>query len=317
MRADLHVHSWFSTENRDIEFLRSRDCYSAPDAVYRTARARGMDLVTITDHDTFDGCLDFLDRHPGATDFIPGEEVSCRFPEGNIEVHLGVYGMTEALHRDLQPLRGNVFEVTACLRERGVFFALNHLLHFYRAQAPLDSYLRLLLEVPALEARNGAMSEAHNLLIEQVGRQASLPLIGGSDAHTLRRVGRTWTEVPGARTASEFLAGLRGGLSRPGGAHGGTLVLAGDVYGVVFKYMASLAGFGPRDHAGLDRLGCAAFSVSSLPFQFIPLLVAALTKSRERRVVAAVTEELASRAGVPLPLAADVESFDCAQVRAD
>ena len=306
MRADLHVHSWYSTENRDIAFLRSRDCYSAPDAVYRTARDRGMNLVTITDHDTFDGCLDFLNRHPDAPDFIPGEEVSCRFPDGDIEVHLGVYGMTEALHRDLQPLRRNVFEVTQCLRESGVFFALNHLLHFYRGQTSLASYLRLLSEVPALEARNGAMCQAHNLLIEQVATTSSpaLSMIGGSDAHTLRRVGRTWTEVPGAQNATEFLDGLKRGNSRPGGDHGGTFALAGDVYGVVFKYMASLAGVGPRDHAGLERLGCATFSALSLPFQFIPLLVATITKSRERRTVQSVSEQLATAAGSLSPATA-------------
>ena len=64
--------------------------------------------------------------------------MSCRLPDGDVEGALGVYGMTEALHRELQPLRRNVFEVTACLREAGVFFALNHLLHFYRGQTPLD-----------------------------------------------------------------------------------------------------------------------------------------------------------------------------------
>jgi predicted metal-dependent phosphoesterase TrpH len=308
MRADLHVHTWFSTENRDIAFLRSRDCYSAPDEVYATARRRGMDLVTITDHDTFDGCLDFLDRHPDAADFIPGEEVSCRFPDGDIEVHLGVYGMTESLHRDLQPLRRNVFDVTARLREAGVFFALNHLLHFYRVKTPLESYLRLLAEVPALEARNGAMCEGHNQLIERVASSTNpaLAAIGGSDAHTLRRVGRTWTEVPGARTAVEFIDGLRRGNCRPGGVHGGTLALAGDVYGVVFKYMASLAGRGPRDHAGLERLGCAAFSLGSFPFQFIPLLVAAIAKSRERRIVADVSRQIVLSPAAPPRL-------DCAE----
>jgi hypothetical protein len=111
----------------------------------------------------------------------------------------------------------------------------------------------------------------------------------------LRRVGRTWTEVPAARTAAEFVDGLRRGAARPGGAHGGTFALAGDVYGVVFKYMASLAGLGPRDHDGLERLGCAAFSLASLPFQFIPLVVATMTKSRERRIVAEVSRQLASR----------------------
>jgi predicted metal-dependent phosphoesterase TrpH len=297
MKADLHVHSWFSTENRDLAFLRSRDCYSPPEAVYRTARARGMDLVTLTDHDTFDGCREFLAAHPDAADFIPGEEVSCRFPDGDIEVHLGVYGMTEALHRELQPLRRNVFEVTSCLRQAGVVFALNHLLHFYRFQAPLESYLRLLFEVPALEARNGAMSRSQNLLIEECARLASpaRAMLGGSDAHTLRRVGRTWTDVPGARTAGEFLDGLRRGHCRPAGEHGGTVALAGDVYGVVFKYMASLVGVGPRDHGGLERLGCVSFSTLSLPFQFIPLLVAVIAKMRERRAVARVAEQLVTQ----------------------
>ena len=112
-----------------------------------------MDLVTITDHDSIDGCLELLDRCPDLEDFIIGEEVSCRFPDGDIEVHLGVYGMTEALHRELQPLRGNVFDVIACLRAHGVFFTLNHLLHFYRGQAPLASYLRLALEVPGARRR--------------------------------------------------------------------------------------------------------------------------------------------------------------------
>ena len=65
-------------------------------------------------------------------DVIVGEEVTCWLPDDRIEVHLAVYGMTEALHRELQPLRANVFDVAALLRERDVFFALNHLLHFYR-----------------------------------------------------------------------------------------------------------------------------------------------------------------------------------------
>ncbi len=176
MRADLHVHSWHSTQSAALRFLRSRDCYSDPVDVYRTARARGMDLVTITDHDSIDGCLELLNRSPDLENFVIGEEVSCRFPDGDIEVHLGVYGMTEALHRELQPLRGNVFDVIACLRAHDVFFTLNHLLHFYRGQAPLASYLRLALEVPALEVRNGAMLPEHNSLIEQYAACHAGPL---------------------------------------------------------------------------------------------------------------------------------------------
>ena len=65
-------------------------------------------IVTITDHDSIDGCLELRERFPDADDILAGEEVSCRMPEGDIDVHLAVYGMTEALHRNLQPLRRNV-----------------------------------------------------------------------------------------------------------------------------------------------------------------------------------------------------------------
>jgi predicted metal-dependent phosphoesterase TrpH len=303
LRADLHVHSCFSRQSGNMKFLKSRDCYSSPDAVYRTARARGMDLVTITDHDSIDGCLDFLARHPDAADrdFIIGEEVSCRFPGTDIEVHFGVYGITEALHRELQPLRRDAFEVAACLRDAGVFFALNHLLHFYRGQVPLDDYLRLLAEVPALEARNGTMLAAHNGLIEGLAHAAvgvtparRLSVTGGSDAHTLRRIGTTWTAAAGT-TPAEFLASLRAGQAAVGGAHGSATAIAADAYGVILAYIASLAGFGPRDHTLTHRALCLAFSAVTLPAQFLPLALAWNGKRHEARQVRHLAAAAAGR----------------------
>ena len=149
-------------------------------------------------------------------------------------------------------------------------------------QAPLEAYLRLLLEVPALEVRNGAMLASHNALIERYARtvQPGWVAIGGSDAHTLRRVGTTWTEVPDAASAAGFLAGLRAGTCAPGGVNGSVLAISGDVYGVVARYIASLAGIGPSDHHGLERLACLAFSAGSLPFQFTPALVAVVEQDQ-------------------------------------
>jgi PHP-associated len=227
---------------------------------------------------------------------IIGEEVSCWLKD--IEVHLGVYGMTETLHREIQPLRRNALDVIACLRSAGVFFSLNHLLHFYRGQAPLTEYLGLIEEVPALEARNGAMLPAHNLLIEEIvsrrnrtTQAPALAAIGGSDAHTLRRVGRTWTEAPG-RNREEFLESLRLGFARPGGDHGAATTVAGDAYGVIRSFLASLIGLGPRDHAGWHRAGCLAFSSVSLPFQFLPMAIAVAGKRAEAAKVRSVKAAL-------------------------
>ena len=273
-----------------------------------------MDLVCITDHDSIDGALELLAQRPEADDVIVGEEITCRLPDGNVEVHIAAYDMTEALHRDVQHLRGNVFDVTARLRQAGVFFALNHLLHFFRGQLPLDRYLELVNEVPALEVRNGTMLPAHNLLCERLVHAqgsvtASFPLgmIGGSAAHTLRRVGTTWTEAPGT-TREQFMDSLARGLGRPGGRHGGTAAVAGDAYGVVSRYIAALAGFGPQDVRSWRRAACLSFAAVSLPFQVTPLLVAAARKSSEARIVRDVTrlrDSVASarqaEPGAPIP----------------
>lgn len=292
-RADLHVHTCHSRVTGTMRFLRSRDCYSDPFAVYAVAKRRGMDIVTFTDHDSIDGCLEFLSRHPDATDFLVGEEVSCHVPDTGLQVHLGVYGTDEAIHADLQPLRGNVFEVMAYLGTRGVFFAVNHPFFFFRHQLPLADYLRLVAAAPAVEARNGTMLARHNTLVGDLWgrlRGAGAPITAGSDAHTLRRIGRTWTEAPG-RTAEAFLASLRAGAAHAGGDHGWAGTIAGDAYGVVGRYAASVLGYGPRDHAGWHRLACAMCVIASPPAQFVPAVIAMKGKAAERRVVDAVARE--------------------------
>ena len=113
------------------------------------------------------------------------------------------------------------------LRERDMFFALNHLFHFYDGQMPMDAYLGLLDEVPALETRNGAMLAAHNALIEAIARDAAAAPAGrcgvaGSDAHTLRRVGTTWTSSARRATRERVPAGPARRTRPSGGAHGGT-----------------------------------------------------------------------------------------------
>jgi len=338
VKADLHVHSYHSGYNHDLPFLRSRDCYSLPEDVYRTAKARGMDFVTITDHDSIDGCLEFLGRHPDADDFIIGEEISCWLPAGRvsggasgggprdrIEVHLGAYGMTERAHREIQPLRGNALDVIAYLHEARIFFALNHLFHFYREQMPLAAYLTLLDRVPALETRNGAMLPAHNALIEQIlgggngpggGAARRHAITAGSDAHTLRRVGRTWTEAPG-RTREEFLAHIAAGRGTAHGQQGGTLPLAADIYGVIFDYWLSLIGLRRQENTLPRRAFGLGFSVVSAPFEFIPLIVSTISKSRESRCIECCADALAGAAAPnAAPVPTGTAAFEAAAPRA-
>src|ERR1700682_16165 len=112
-KADLHCHTTHSGHAKHLRFLRCRDCYSRPLDVYKTAKRRGMDLVTITDHDSIGGCLELLDRLGDLPDFIMGEEVTVRFPEFQHEVHVAVYGLSERQHVEVQRLRPDGEELVA------------------------------------------------------------------------------------------------------------------------------------------------------------------------------------------------------------
>jgi len=59
-KADLHVHS--SHSNKPTYWaMRKFNCpesYTSPLQLYHTARQRGMDFVTITDHNSISGAMD-------------------------------------------------------------------------------------------------------------------------------------------------------------------------------------------------------------------------------------------------------------------
>jgi predicted metal-dependent phosphoesterase TrpH len=298
LRADLHVHSRHSGFTRTLPVFRSLDCYSPPEAVYRRARARGMDLVTITDHDSIDGCLELLDRHPDATDIVMGEEIECRMPDTPVRLHIGALGMTEQLHRDVQPLRGNVFEALAFLRQAGVALVLHHPFHFFRGEVPVATYMeRLLPLVHAVETRNAMMDRQHNELTAAIAdgwcasrSGARLGQTGGSDAHVLRDVGIAYTEAPG-RTREDYLGSVRGGRSVSGGLHGTTAILAVEIYGVILNHWAGLLGRRPLEVTPAQRALAIACSVAVLPFLFVPFFVSLGQKGGERRRGARFAQE--------------------------
>ena len=100
MRCDLHVHTRHSGMCT-IPLLNrvSRESYSDPEAVYQTLKRRGMDLVTVTDHDSIDAA-EQLRRYP---DFFLSEEVTCITPSGT-EIHTGSCGSRGGLRQSCRPI---------------------------------------------------------------------------------------------------------------------------------------------------------------------------------------------------------------------
>jgi predicted metal-dependent phosphoesterase TrpH len=228
MRCDLHVHTWHSGMC-DLPLLRAvcRESYNQPLAVYEKLKRLGMDLVTITDHDSIDA-LEALRSRP---DFFLSEEVSCTLPSGT-RLHVGVYDITERDHVEIQRRRDDFESLLAWLEERNLFFSANHVFSSLTGRRHIDDFLLFESAFPALETHNGHMLATANRNAAALADFAARAEVGGSDAHVMASVGCAYTVVPRARTKEDYLAGLRHGLGRVRGEAGGFWKLTRDILSI-------------------------------------------------------------------------------------
>lgn len=217
MRCDLHVHTRHSGMcHVPLLNLVCRESYNDPYDVYELLKRRGMDLVTVTDHDSIDAAESLRSR----PDFFLSEEVSAELPSGN-RCHIGVYGIEEHHHQGLQQRRTDAPALIAYLREQRLLFTINHVFSSLTGSRALADFQFLLDHVPAVEIRNATMLAACNIAAEEWAAYGGKAVMGGSDAHTLAPLARVYTEVPGARSRQEFLDGVYAGRARVHGQHGG------------------------------------------------------------------------------------------------
>jgi len=283
-RADLHLHTSFSGW-RSLGLIDAQDCYLSPDTGFAVARARGMDFVCFTDHNTIDGAIDFLSRHPEHEPrVIIGEEVEARFPDSRHWLHINVFDVDEALHSDLAKLRGNCHELIAELRRRDLLFVLNHPFQSFRSIGAASRRLGEVLSLfPAVEVCNGTSPRSHVPALEAMlqgnpGERAVQ--LGGSDAHTRAGIASVYTAAP-ATTKAEYLECLRSGTCAIGGAPRGFGALVRDVYLIVGQYYARLYGSpGPVTRRRLKNL-VAATALLPASVLGVPAGVTALQVARQ------------------------------------
>lgn len=216
VKCDLHVHSVHSGMCQTPVLSRwCRECYSPAAAAYQILKRRGMDLVTLTDHDSI-GAAETLRPH---ADFFLSEEVSCLLPSGT-EIHMGVYDINDRQHFEMARRRGDFPALLAYLREQRLFFSINHLFSHLTGRRELEDFALFEAHFPAIETRNGQILQRNNQHASRLARKWRKAQVAGSDAHILDFAGTTYTDIPGARDKSEFLAGLRAGWGRPCGDTG-------------------------------------------------------------------------------------------------
>lgn len=236
----MHCHTYFSGKTGHMTAFEPMDSYNSPQRLYDLAKQRGMDLVTITDHDSIDGCLDFLDKNPDTPDFFVGEEVTVQVPEFNKSIHVAVYDITEAQHKEITYLKKNFDETIAYLNSENIFYAMNHLFHCFPSKKDGPGFLRKMLSsFEVFEGLNGAIDTGHNRIMQQLGELFGKSLIAGSDSHTLLRLGSCFTACE-ASNKDEFLREIRAGRTRIAGRYGHFHHMFNDAMGVYLNYFRDL-----------------------------------------------------------------------------
>lgn len=255
MKIDLHVHSKFSKRPSEwiLKKLGCPESFTDPVHLYNIAKKRGMSLVTITDHNTIEGCLEIA-HLPGT--FI-SEEVTTYFPDDGCKLHVLAYNIDEKIHQDIQKVRENVFELVAYLRTNGISHVLAHPLFSINNRLTIEHFEKSLLIFKNFEL-NGARTEEQNRclqlvlsiltpeLMDQLAEKHCLQpcspfpwvknLTGGSDDHSSLTIARRYTEMDGATELEQFLAGLEQNKVKIAGPASTPKTLAHNVYSIAYQF---------------------------------------------------------------------------------
>src|SRR5438874_3140950 len=256
-KCDLHIHSRYSARSEEWLFRRFDfpDSYSDPRELHRQLLERGMDYVTITDHDTIEGCLQIMDLPHS---FI-SEQVTTYFPQDPCKIDILVWGISEEQHHKIEDVRDNILELQRYLQTAQIAHAVAHPLYSINGKLTASHLERLVLLFKHFEAVNGLrdtlLSElAQNLLgsltpekIDMFANRHNLapthpePWIkiftGGSDDHGGQFIASAYTETPPTDSPEKFLANIGSGTCTPRGGGGTPLAISHSFYNTVACYI--------------------------------------------------------------------------------
>ncbi len=166
MRLDTHIHSKYSY-----------DSLSDPMHILKVARRRGLDAISITDHDSMQAYSSSL-HLPGLL-LIPGMEVKTE--RGDI---IGLFLNEPLIGTDL-------LEICDQIRDQQGLIVLPHP---YRRPCDPEGFIG---RIDLLEVLNSRSRKEENTRAQALAQRSGVGPITGSDAHTYSEIGRAVTEIDG------------------------------------------------------------------------------------------------------------------------
>lgn len=270
MKIDLHVHSKYSVRPSEwvLQKIGCPESFTEPGELYNIAKKRGMDLVTVTDHNTISGSLEIAHL----PDTFISEEVTTYFPEDGCKAHVLVYDIDEKQHAEIHKLRENIFELVRYLSDEGIFHTLAHPLYAVNDRLRMEHFEKFILMFKNLEL-NGARDNFQNDAIRQIlhclgpgdikrlaekhGITPHFPepwkknLTGGSDDHSSLNIARQHTEVRYASRLEDFFLGVSEGKGIVNGRGSTPLEMAHNLYGIAYQFYKHKFDLGKKVHKDL------------------------------------------------------------------
>lgn len=270
-RVDLHVHSKYSDRPSEwvLRRIGSPESFTEPMEVYRKCIERGMQFVTISDHNRLDGALSIA--HLPNT-FL-SVELTSYFPENGAKMHILACGVTEAQFTVLQKARENIYDLQRYADENEIILSVAH--PFFRPNDKLtpDEIEKILVLFNRFEGINGTRDPRASEMVNTIFRNLTPEMIermadkhglqpvgptpwvktftGGSDDHGGIYVASAYTETPDAQSVEEYLAHLRAGRHEMGGESGSSVMLAHSFYHIAYSYYRSKLLTDPSGRASL------------------------------------------------------------------
>ena len=174
LRGDFHMHTRFSY-----------DCLVAPEALIRRCEQVGLNCIAVTDHNTIAGARAVQAAAPFTV--IIGAEIKSTAGE--------ITGLF--LQEDVPPGLSPI-ETARRIKEQGALVSIPHPFSgMGRSALDKETATALLPYVDIVEGFNArTMRSADNAAAKRFAQERGLPVTAVSDAHTLRELGRAYTEFP-------------------------------------------------------------------------------------------------------------------------
>jgi glycosyltransferase involved in cell wall biosynthesis len=216
---------------------------------------KGLDFVTLTDHNTMEGSLYLKEKYPDRV--FTGVESTAYFPEDECKIHILIYGLSDAQFRMIEKKRKNIYTLRDYLRSENLAHSVAHATYPVNGRLTQTHLEKLIVLFDTFEAINGARDHVHNdgwetILrsltegdIERLAHRHRLEpfgkdswkkgFTGGSDDHAGLFLARTWTETP-ADSPEDFVAAIRDRNSVAGGREGNFQSLAFSIYKIAWDF---------------------------------------------------------------------------------